>query len=144
MAQERRSRGEVTIAGREDADGLALVTRGLSARGLPELTVTGLPPYLGRAWARLLAVLAHRLAAGAAGAGAFPRAASSEVPAQVTIVPDDLRAALNEPSGDWRQVTVLLVRDGDRLVPSPPADFDGPLDRWRADLATLLFPSARS
>ncbi|HEX2312118.1 MAG TPA: hypothetical protein VHJ17_00155 [Thermomonospora sp.] len=121
--------GEVTIAGREDPDGLTLVTSGLSARGLPELTVTGLPPYLGQAWARLLAVLAHRLAA-----------TGPDVPPEVTLVPADL-AAIGERPGDWRQVTIALTREGDHLVPSPPPGTE--TGRWRTELARLLFPAAR-
>jgi hypothetical protein len=134
MGAQRGAAGEVTIAGRETADGLTLVTRGLSARGLPEIAVTGLPPYLGRGWARLLAALAFRLAARA-----------GDVPERVTLTPDDLRAALGEPvSAGWSQITIGLARDGDLLTPEPPPDCTGPRERWHADLVTAIFPAARS
>lgn len=54
---------EVRIVGAERPDGLTLRTIGLSARGLPEVRVEALPPYLGDGWARVLGTLARRLAA---------------------------------------------------------------------------------
>ncbi|MFD0540826.1 hypothetical protein ACFQY7_50460 [Actinomadura luteofluorescens] len=54
---------EIRVVGAEGPDGLTLRTRGLAARGLPELRADGLPPYLGQGWARVLAALARRLAA---------------------------------------------------------------------------------
>ncbi|SEG42649.1 hypothetical protein SAMN04489712_105151 [Thermomonospora echinospora] len=133
MGAQRGAAGEITIAGRETPAGLTLVTRGLAARGLPEITVTGLPPYLGRGWARLLAALAFRLAAHA-----------GDVPDRIALTPDDLRTALGEPvSAGCSQITVGLARHGDLLTPAPPPDYTGPRERWHTDLVTEVFPAAR-
>ncbi|MBA9003833.1 MULTISPECIES: hypothetical protein [Thermomonospora] len=128
--------GAVTVTGREEPAGLTLRTSGLSARGLPEIAVTGLPPYLGQAWARILAVLAFRLAAAAR--------SGDDVPATVALTPDDLRAAVGERSTGWDETVIGLRNDGEHLAPVPPGDFAGTLDQWRLDLATRLFPAARS
>ncbi|TNY35218.1 hypothetical protein [Thermomonospora catenispora] len=128
--------GAVSITGREEPAGLTLRTSGLSARGLPEIAVTGLPPYLGRAWARILAVLAVRLAAAVRSGG--------EVPSTLAFTPGDLRDVVGERSTGWSETVVGLRRDGEHLAPVPPEDFGGTLDQWRLDLAVRLFPAARS
>src|SRR5690606_32860380 len=96
--------GAVSITGREAPAGLTLRTSGLSARGLPEIAVTGLPPYLGRAWARILAVLAVRLAAAVRSGG--------EVPSTLAFTPGDLRDVVGERSTGWSETVVGLRRDG--------------------------------
>lgn len=130
------TKGAVSITGREEPAGLTLRTSGLSARGLPEITVTGLPPYLGRAWARILAVLAVRLAATVGPGG--------EVPSTVAFTPDDLQGAVGERSTGWSETVVGLRREAGHLVPVPPEGFGGTLEQWWLDLAIRLFPAARS
>lgn len=120
------ARGEIRIVGAEGSDGLELRTQGLDALGLPELRVTGLPPYLGQGWARVLAAVARQLAADPA---ARP---------DLVLPPD---------------VAVHLVENGDgTLTPVRPPTEDGPggghgdADEgdWRRDVLLRLFPAARS
>ncbi|MFC6878371.1 MULTISPECIES: hypothetical protein [Actinomadura] len=126
------ARGEIRIVGAEGSDGLELRTQGLEALGLPELRVTGLPPYLGQGWARVLAAIAGRLAADPA-----------ERP-DLVLPPD---------------VAVHLVENGDgTLTPVRPPSEDGHGDGdghedgrgngdegdWRRDVLLRLFPAARS
>jgi hypothetical protein len=94
--------GEIRIVGAERPDGLELRTRGLAGHGSPELRISGLAPYLGQGWARVLAALAGRLAAREGTGGGAPE-------------------ALDLGQG----VTVGLVADGDDLVPVPPRGFAG-------------------
>ncbi len=116
---ERDGRGaEIRIIGAELADGLELRTRGLAARGRPELRVSGLPPYLGQGWARVMAVLAQRLAV-----------LDGALPAELDLAPD---------------VTVGLADDDGELLPVPPPGFSGSLAGWRRDVLLALFPSAHS
>ncbi|MBE1534245.1 hypothetical protein [Actinomadura algeriensis] len=105
---------EVRITGAEGPDGLSLRTAGLSARGRPELAVSGLPPYLGHGWARVLGALAGHVAS------------APEVPAEVALAPD---------------VVVRLERSGVRLVPVP-SDPALDVDEWRRDIVVRLFPEA--
>ncbi|QFG24911.1 hypothetical protein [Actinomadura sp. WMMB 499] len=105
---------EVRITGAEGPDGLSLRTEGLSARGRPELAVSGLPPYLGHGWARVLGALAGRVAA------------APETPAEVTLAPG---------------AVVRLRRSGDTLTPVPPAPGADP-GEWRRELVVRLFPEA--
>ncbi|XVQ12704.1 hypothetical protein ACQP1W_09150 [Spirillospora sp. CA-255316] len=114
--------GEIRIVGAERPDGLELRTRGLAAHGSPELRISGLAPYLGQGWARVLGTLAGRLASGdAAGGGGAPE-------------------ALDLGSG----VTVGLVAEGDDLVPVPPRGFSGRDEEWRREVLLALFPSAHT
>ncbi|MEV5825883.1 hypothetical protein AB0L25_09930 [Spirillospora sp. NPDC052242] len=105
---------EVRITGAEGPDGLSLRTVGLSARGRPELAVSGLPPYLGHGWARVLGALAGRVAA------------APEVPAEVALAPG---------------VVVRLRPAGDALTPVPPPSVRDP-DEWRREIVVALFPEA--
>ncbi|WP_242901033.1 hypothetical protein [Actinomadura terrae] len=112
---EVRPEGEVRVTGADGPDGLTLRTAGLTAGGLPELRVDGLPPYLGQGWARVLAAVAERLAA------------SGDVPSELVIGPD---------------VVICLTSGADgTLVPGPPPGRD--LDEWRRDVVLRLFPEAR-
>ncbi|MFC5749470.1 hypothetical protein [Actinomadura rugatobispora] len=115
--------GEIRIVGAERPDGLELRTRGLAAHGVPELRVSGLAPYLGQGWARVLAALAGRLAARDAPDG------GGGVPEAVELGPE---------------VTVGLVADGDDLVPVPPRGFTGRDEEWRREVLLALFPSAHA
>ncbi|WP_018655726.1 hypothetical protein [Actinomadura flavalba] len=108
-------RGEVRIVGAERPGGLELRTRGLAERGLPEVRTTGLPPYLGQGWARVLGAVAQRLAA------------------QGPVLP----VALDLGEG----VTVRLVPEKEgtlAVVPPEPV----PADAWRRDVLARLFPDA--
>lgn len=107
---------EVRVVGSEGPDGLTLRTAGLSARGLPELRVSGLPPYLGQGWARVLAALARRLAAAA------------EIPGRVML-------------GPGVEICLTPADDG-ALTPVPPPGHDP--DEWRRDVLLRLFPEART
>jgi hypothetical protein len=103
---------EVRIVGAEGPDGLTLRTSGLSARGLPEFRVDGLPPYLGQGWARVLAAPAQRLAS------------TGEIPEEVA------------PG-----VEIHLTSAGDgTLTPVPPPGVD--VSEWRRDVLMRLFPEA--
>jgi hypothetical protein len=124
-AATERAATEIRILGTERPDGLELRTRGLAARGTPELRVSGLPPYLGQGWARVLGALARRLAA-------VPGA----TPAEITLTPE------NAPEG--ASVVVGLERDQDDLVPVPPRGFAGRAEDWRREVLLSLFPSAHS
>lgn len=106
---------EVRISGSEGPDGLTLRTSGLSAGGLPELRVEGLPPYLGQGWARVLAALAQRVAA------------SGGVPGSVVLGPEV-------------EISLTLADDG-VLVPGPPPGRDP--GGWHRDVLVRLFPEAR-
>ena len=110
---------EVRIAGSEGRDGLTLRTSGLSSRGLPELRVEGLAPYLGQGWARVLAALAQRVAA------------SAEVPSHVTLAPDV-------------EICLTFAEDG-TLTPVPPPGGRAPRTPgdWHRDVLLRLFPEAR-
>ncbi|WP_433467445.1 hypothetical protein [Spirillospora sp. CA-128828] len=105
---------EVRIVGAEGPDGLTLRTSGLSARGLPELRASGLPPYLGQGWARVLAELARRLAA------------TGEIPGGEIAPGVEIR---------------LTPADDGTLAPVPPPGRD--LAEWRRDVLLRLFPEAR-
>lgn len=107
---------EVRVAGSEGPDGLTLRTSGLSAGGLPELRVEGLPPYLGQGWARVLAALAQRLAA------------SGEIPASVVL-------------GPGVEISLTLAGDGALVAVPPPGSDPGD---WRRDVLLRLFPEART
>ncbi|MFD0683288.1 hypothetical protein [Actinomadura fibrosa] len=107
---------EVRITGSEAPDGLTLRTSGLAARGLPELRAAGLPPYLGQGWARVLGLLAQRLAAADRGVQ------------EIDLTPD---------------VTVRLVPAGAGwLEPAPPPGEDAAV--WRRDVLLRLFPEANT
>lgn len=109
---------EVRIIGAESANGLELRTVGLAARGLPEVRVQGLPPYLGDGWARVLGQVALRLAA------------SPTLPEKIELAPD---------------VTVALVEAGEgHVTPVPPSGHEGPLEDWRRDVLVRLFLEASS
>jgi hypothetical protein len=118
MGEHGGTGAEIRIVGAERADGLELRTRGLAARGRPELRVPGLAPYLGQGWARVMAVLAQRLAA-----------LDGEIPAELDLAPE---------------VTVGLAAEEGDLVPVPPAGHIGPVADWRRDVLLALFPSAHS
>ncbi|MFI0353474.1 hypothetical protein [Actinomadura sp. 9N407] len=118
MGERGGTGAEIRIIGAELADGLELRTLGLAARGRPELRVSGLAPYLGQGWARVVAVLAQRLAA-----------LDGAIPAELDLAPE---------------VTVGLVTNEGDLVPVPPAGFTGPAGDWRRDVLLALFPSAHS
>ncbi|MBW8481431.1 hypothetical protein [Actinomadura parmotrematis] len=118
MSEGGGARAEVRIVGTERPDGLELRTLGLAARGLPELRTTGLPPYLGQGWARVLGLVAQRMAAsGLAG------------PAEVEV---------------GEGVAVLLAADRGGLAVLPPAGRARDVQRWRRDLVERLFPEARA
>lgn len=118
MDERAGTLGEVRVVGAERPDGLELRTRGLASRGLPELRVRGLAPYLGQGWARILAALAGRVAA----SGGPPSG-------DVELAPD---------------VAFSLAPDEGHLVPGPPDGFTGRVDEWRREVVFRLFPSARS
>ncbi|CNG67252.1 Uncharacterised protein [Mycobacterium tuberculosis] len=103
---------EVRIVGAAGPDGLTLRTIGRSARGLPELLVEALPPYLGDGWVRVLGALAGRLAA----TGAPPAEIAPGV-----------------------EVGFAAAADG-ALVPVPPHGRDP--GEWRRDVLLRLFPEA--
>lgn len=103
---------EVRIVGAAGPDGLTLRTIGLSARGLPELRAEALPPYLGDGWARVLGVLARRLAA------------TGEPPAEIA---------------PGIEIEFTAAADG-ALLPVPPRGRD--LAEWRRDVLLRLFPEA--
>ncbi|MEU8305691.1 hypothetical protein AB0C84_19220 [Actinomadura sp. NPDC048955] len=105
---------EIRVVGAEGPDGLTLRTRGLAARGLPELRADGLPPYLGQGWARVLAALARRLAA------------TGEIPEELA------------PGVEIR----LAPADDGTLAPVPPSGRD--LAEWRRDVLLRMFPEARA
>lgn len=108
---------EVRIVGSEGPDGLTLRTSGLAARGLPELEVQGLPPYLGQGWARVLGRVARRLAE-----------APGEIPAALVLAPD-VEVRLDPAAGGALSVV-------------PPSGRDR--DEWRRDVLLRLFPEARA
>ncbi|GAA1546855.1 hypothetical protein GCM10009678_31850 [Actinomadura kijaniata] len=116
MSGENTARTEVRIVGAERPDGLELRTLGLAVRGLPELRVTGLPPYLGQGWARVLGLVAQRLAA-----------SGRRAPTELELAED---------------VTVLLAVDKNGVAVLPPLGFRGPVNDWRRDLLVRLFPEA--
>ncbi|GAA3943678.1 hypothetical protein GCM10023085_27020 [Actinomadura viridis] len=118
MDERTPSGTEIRIVGAELADGLELRTRGLEGHGLPELRVSGLAPYLGQGWARVLAALARRLVE-----------LDGAVPAEVDLGPE---------------VTIGLSAEEGHLVPGPPRGFTGPVEEWRRDVLLALFPSART
>ncbi|WP_019629545.1 hypothetical protein [Actinomadura atramentaria] len=116
-------RGEVRVVGAERSGGLELRTAGLAARGLPEVRVTGLPPYLGQGWARVLGAVAARLAA-----------AGPVLPVLVDL--------------DGGVVLRLVPEKEGTLAVAPPPPPDGPaaagVEAWRRDVLTRLFPEAVS
>ncbi|MFB4312764.1 hypothetical protein [Actinomadura sp. 21ATH] len=116
MGEHGGTGAEIRIIGAELADGLELRTRGLAARGRPELRVSGLPPYLGQGWARVLGLLAQRLAA---------LDPAAPVPAELAL-----------GSG----VTIVLDAEDGELVPAPPVAAPD----WHRDVLLALFPSAQS
>ncbi|MEW2352593.1 hypothetical protein [Spirillospora sp. NPDC029432] len=119
MGERGGTGAEIRIIGAELADGLELRTRGLAARGRPELRVSGLPPYLGQGWARVLGLLAQRLAA---------LDPAAPVPAELDLAPE---------------VTIALPAEDGDLVPAPPAS-RAPAPDWHRDVLLALFPSAHS
>ncbi|MQY03708.1 hypothetical protein [Actinomadura macrotermitis] len=118
MSEESGVRGEVRIVGAERPDGLELRTLGLAERGLPELRATGLPPYLGQGWARVLGAVAQRMAA-----------TGLNGPAEVEVADG---------------VAVLLAAAKGGLAVLPPAGQGGDVQRWRRELVERLFPEAQS
>ncbi|MFF5263115.1 hypothetical protein ACFY4C_29655 [Actinomadura viridis] len=130
MDERTPSGTEIRIVGAELADGLELRTLGLEGHQLPELRVSGLAPYLGQGWARVLAALARRLVElDGALDGAVDGALDGAVPAEVDL--------------DHR-VTIGLSAEEGRLVPVPPRGFTGLVEEWRRDVLLALFPSART
>lgn len=123
MDEGNGASAELRIVGAERPGGLELRTSGLAARGLPELRVTALPPYLGQGWARVLADVARRLAGAPFGPGTAP-------PDEVVLdhgVALGLVADADEPG-------VLAVR--------PPDGHEGSPEAWRRDVLVRLFPAA--
>ncbi|WP_030172851.1 hypothetical protein [Spirillospora albida] len=107
---------EVRIIGAESANGLELKTVGLAARGLPEVRMANLPPYLGDGWARVLGQVVLRLAA------------SPTPPETIELAPG---------------VEVGLAEAGEgHLTPVPPPGHEGALEDWRRDVLVRLFPEA--
>jgi hypothetical protein len=124
---ERDAAGtEIRIVGTERPDGLELRTRGLAARGTPELRVSGLPPYLGQGWARVLAALVRSLAG-----------VPGDLPGEIALTPEG-------ESGSGTAAIVGLDRQGDDLVVVPPRGFTGRAEDWRRKILLDLFPSAHS
>ncbi|POM25021.1 hypothetical protein BTM25_36620 [Actinomadura rubteroloni] len=112
-------RGEVRVVGAERPGGLELRTAGLAARGLPEVRVTGLPPYLGQGWARVLGAVAARVAA-----------AGPVLPVLVEMA-------------DGVELRLVPEKDGTlAVVPPPPPPTD--VGQWRRDVVARLFPEAAS
>ncbi|WP_395108826.1 hypothetical protein [Actinomadura sp. SCN-SB] len=119
---------EIRIVGTERPDGLELRTRGLAARGRPELRVSGLPPYLGQGWARVLAALARRLAR-------VPAGGPYEGPYETELTPE---------GEGGTPVLIGLEADRGDLVAVPPGGFTGRVEDWRREVLLALFPSAHS
>lgn len=124
---------EIAIAGRETPSGLSLVTRGLAAHGLPELRIEALPPYLGQAWARLLAVLAQRLAQ-------HPEALLDEI----ILTPYDIAAVLGGDPAEGADVRIALNEADGHLEPHPPPGSEEKTQDWRRETVLKLLPAARS
>ncbi|GLZ07058.1 hypothetical protein Acsp03_45240 [Actinomadura sp. NBRC 104412] len=124
---------EIRIVGTERPEGLELRTRGLAARGRPELRVSGLPPYLGQGWARVLAALAGRLARVPAGGPSEP--SESHEPYEMELTPE---------GEGGTPVLIGLKADRGDLVAVPPGGFTGRVEDWRREVLLALFPSAHS
>jgi hypothetical protein len=134
----------VRVMGSAERSGLLMTTRGLSRLGLPELRTTGLPPYLGLAWARVLTVVAFRLLQDLwqdldRDAGLRSR----EISEEFTIEPYDLALALSQDPRDSYEVAARLRFGDEHLTLLPPRDYDGPVARWFREATILLFPTAR-
>ena len=118
---------EIRVVGAERPEGLELRTLGLAAHGVPELRISGLAPYLGQGWARVLAELARLLAVRAAVGEDLHRGGVLE-----TV---DL--------GTGTDVEVVLRPDGGDLVPVSPSH-SMTEEEWRRDVVLSLFPSAHT
>lgn len=119
---ETAAAGDVRIVGGEENGGLTLVTRGLTPRWLPELRITGLAPYLGDAWARLLGALAVELWR------ITERGTVREIPAEIALGAATVGFRL-EP-GPYLQVT------------APAGEPDEAA--WQREIVDRTFPAAQS
>jgi hypothetical protein len=134
----------VRISGSTHPDGLHMTTVGLARLGLPELRTLGLPPYLGRAWARLTNSLAYHLVQDLwTDLDQTLGLTTREVPDELSVTPADVAMAESEDPLTAYEVRVRLWPGTGHLTLVPPRGFAGSESQWRSEVVIMLFPAAR-